>query len=182
MSLILLSIPDASDGMTGMLRDALPKALVGDGPRIEGEATVGKWENMILVENVSYNVEVEAEMHLEGRRTVHLPRLSPITLTRKVDRASVVLTRALLTARVSKKPWSLYFFKPLAQDAPQLYMSIKLHRALVRSQTVNGESELSETLIVGATAVEWQYSTYKSDQSKRGNTGFKFDVQSGMVM
>lgn len=137
---------------------------------------------MILIDNVSYDIKVSSEFHFEGRRTIHIPELSPITLERKVDRASIALTRNLLTTAVSDRPWQLFFFRVSGGEAPRLFMSIKLHNALVRSQNIRAADQgPTETLVIGATAIEWEYTEFSAKQRPKGKKSFTFDVQMGEV-
>lgn len=163
----------------------LLKIPTGESTWVEGESTLVGHEKLLVVEQVSYDIEVEAELHIEGRRTVHSPHLEHITLERKLDRGSAEITRSLLSTRVSKYPWSLFFFKAAgAEDAMvKHFMTMKLHRALIGMQSITVEDgDIQETLEVSAAAIEWEYTAFDSDQGPRGKTSFKFDVQAGRVI
>lgn len=170
----------------------LLKIPTGKNTWVEGESRLYLHEKLLLVEQVSYEVEVESELHLEGRRTVHAPHLSSVTLERRMDMGSAEITRSLLSTRVSKYPWELYFFKAAGGGIvkegesahPVLFMTMKLHRALIQHQTISAEDDgdIMETLEVAAAAVQWEYTAFSSEQRARGKAGFTFDVQVGRVL
>lgn len=174
MAQIFLKIPNTPFGI------AIPGVTRGF---VEGEAIVAEpYEGMLMLEQVTYDLSVESESGTEGRRTVHAPKMSGLSIVRHADRGSIYLTREVLTAGVHQQPWKIYFLRGLADDEhiQHLYLTMTLTNPMIRSQTfsVSG-TEMMENLEVGASAIEWKYTYYDSQSSPRGNLSFKMDVQSG---
>lgn len=164
MAIILLKIPD------------------GSGKFIGGDSTLYGYEGLPLVVDVTYDISVKAETHLEGRRTVNLPEISTVTISRNLDAASAQTTRLTLKASVSGTPWELLFFRGAGADDATLnkFMSLKLHNALIHTQQIRAEaSGITETLTVGTTKMEWDYTAYGPGQVPAGTFSFSYDVQLG---
>lgn len=170
------------------------KIPTGSSSHVEGECALHGYERMLLAEQVSYDVTVDSEFSAEGRRTVHIPKMSVVSIQRKVDIATAELTRFVLLNRVSTKPWEIYFLRDLGGGPEQVvggvafhlqqlrYMTLKLHKALVTKQDVSfDEGDLVESLEVSAGSVEWEYNAYDDQQRPRGKLGFKFDAQAGTL-
>lgn len=164
MAIILLKIPD------------------GTGKFIGGDSTLYGYEGLPLVVDVRYDISVKAETHLEGRRTVNLPDVSTVSITRSLDAATAQTTRLTLKGSVSGTPWELLFFRGAgATDATlSKFMSLKLHNALIHSQEIRAEAAgITETLMVGATKMEWDYTAYGPGQVPAGTFSFSYDMQLG---
>jgi len=170
---------------------------------IEGESELTGFEDMILCNQVSYDISVETEMNYESGRTIHMPTLSAITIERDVDIATAELTRFALAHRVSETPWEIYFLKSaneglsnaggrpllgytiaslLGTSRHIVYMTLKLHLPLITKQDISMEEEgMRETLEINVGGVEWSYTVTDIDQRKLGHVGFKFNMQTGTV-
>ncbi|WP_445681249.1 type VI secretion system tube protein Hcp [Radicibacter daui] len=150
---------------------------------ITGDSTLYGFENLPLVDRVSYGISGSADWE-QGKRTSARPTLSALTIARNMDVATAQITRLTLKANVSTTPWELLFFRSLAKtDASVMqFMSLKLYNALCQSQEIDGDSgDVTETLKVTASKMEWKYTAYGPNQTAVGNFAFSYDMQLGSI-
>lgn len=179
-----------------------------DPPWIQGECTAKGYEGMILVKDVEYSTLIDDDEPLDGRRTLHLPKMEPVKISRTVDTSSSSLTKWSLVSRVSKYPWEMYFLRGVGksgllpqdiqrrklsrergQEHPDLlgtmqvcFMTIKFHQPLITGYEFSiGAEEAEETIEVSCTKVEWIYHQTDQDQRVLGKVTVTFDMQSGQV-
>ena len=154
---------------------------------VMGECALLGYETMISVNHLSFGIDVKSVFAEDGRRTVHLPALSRFSLQRKVDLATANITKCALAAKISPFPWTLYFLRPLGnnhllQVSQICDLELTLDRPLVTDQNISfSGDDMSETLEITASAVEWTYRTHNSAGWPMGKVAYKFDVQQGWV-
>jgi type VI protein secretion system component Hcp len=164
MAIIILKIPD------------------GTGKFIRGESTLYDYRDLPLADDVAYDISAETEITPGGTRSMSLPVFSNITVTRSVDVSTMSITRLTLKGSVSTAPWELLFFRPLSADNATVlkFMSLKLHAVLIHNQQISADdSKITETLILSATKLEWDYAAFSEDQQKTGNFSFSYDIGLG---
>ncbi len=170
------------------------------GPKtfVKGDCLIDGYEGLILCKSVSYEVSIQEDLNAEGRRTVHSPEMSVVSIERDFDPASVDIARMLLGHGVSVFPWEIYmlrvadgvspapaFMGPGASGAGSVmvcYLKLKLHRPVVTKQQVSAEEGgMVESIDVSAAAVEWRYLVLDDRQAPVGGTSFRFNLQTGTV-
>jgi hypothetical protein len=167
---------------------------------VKGECTIAGYEDLILCEGIAYEISVEDEINADGRRTVHSPQLSVVTIERQLDVASADITRMALSHRVSALPWEIFMLAdaeggfaapvgggtgPAADgtgDQHACVMTLKLHHPLITKQDISAdEGGVSETIEVSAAAIEWRYMVIDPLQRPIGHLGFRFNTQTGTL-
>jgi type VI protein secretion system component Hcp len=173
------------------------EVMTGENTSLLGESIVSGFENLLIVDSVKFDIAVENDVNHMGKRTIHLPKLSTLSIERKVDTATPMLTRYLLSAKVSGFPWILHFFRSLGGGPPNgggrnqsfagmmqvPFLSIVLHKAMVTSQALSFDAAMpTETLAVSAVSVQWNYGQFSTDNTRIGVTSYEFHVQAGTLV
>jgi len=159
-------------------------------PWVPGECELDDFKFMMMATNVTWSTEVESALSTDGRRTVHMPRVSAVTITRKVDLGSGRLTKAALQTKVSTSPWEIYFLRSIGgadTSAPDQrgvmqvkFMTMKLYNALITKCSFSaGDGDAEETLEVSPVAIEWIYHRTSDGQDILGKKVVKYNVQTG---
>lgn len=191
MPLIVLNIPRFATSASSMAAARLAVAAVGQAseiaadtlPFIAGECMLTGYENMIVAENVTWNIEIEETKDPDGRRTIHTPKLSLVTIERHFDRASGQISRIALQTKVSPAPWEITFLTLVPLGIPLLpvampFMTMTLSNALISKMSVDfTEGEPKETLEVSATAIQWTYYELNASQAITGRKQVGYDMQ-----
>ena len=154
---------------------------------VMGECGLLGYETLISVNHLSFGIDVKSVFSEDGRRTVHLPGLTRFSLQRKVDLATASITKCALAAKISSFPWTFYFLRSLGdhfglQVSQICDLELTLDRPLVTDQNISfSGDDMSESLEITASAVEWTYRPHSSAGWPLGKVAYKFDVQQGWV-
>jgi type VI protein secretion system component Hcp len=189
MSTIVMMVPrDDAGSRLGRDRQTTIKNC------IPGESQIDGFAGMLQVDSVEWQTDIENDDPTTIRRTIHLPKISEVKISRRVDGGTAVLTKFALTVRITSNPWELYFFKTLGEaPAPTAiseigtkqnmhfrYLTMKLHNPLIVKYGFEfSESDAQESLEVSPTAIEWIYYQSDATQQKVGQVSVKYDVQKG---
>lgn len=164
------------------------KMMTGPHSWIRGECDLLGYETMVMLESISFGIDVKSVLSEDGRRTVHLPALSKFSLHRKVDLATPEITKWTLGARVAQAPWTIYFFRALGgfmgleTNSHTCDLELTLRRALITDQNVSFDgSDPTETIEVSAPEVSWTYYAHGSAGWPEGRVSYGFDIQKGWV-
>lgn len=161
---------------------------------VQGETNLSGFENMMQVDSVEWHTDVEKVESTSYQRTLALPKVSEVTITRKVDGASAVMTKWALQALIGQSAWELYFFKAMGdalptgssgspQSSPNMnfqFMTLKLYNPLITKLGYQfSDTDCVETLEVTPSKIEWIYFMTDSGQNMIGQTSVLYDVQAG---
>lgn len=205
MAQIVLMIPRRSDFTEQLLRDvaSMVGLPAGEPPWVQGECMLDDYRGMILVESVEWATEVESDEPGDGRRTVHAPKIETIKIKRRVDTSSSALTRWVLTTKVSKYPWELYFLRAIGgqtiRSQTQIagggfeqrenlgpmqvkFMTMQIFNPLITKYSFSiGDGDAEENLEVSGTKIRWVYHKTNELQRVEGQVAVTYDMQSGRV-
>lgn len=154
-------------------------------PGITGECGVKGYEGMILCESMTEDAEMEIDTSTNQRRTMHVPKVNNMQLERKMDAASGMLLRKMLTGKVDTMDWQIHCLRALGDDSTQQveYLTIILHQPILTKYEVNvNDGDTTERLETNAVQVTFNYQYFKSDNTKAGNLSFGFNTIAGTVI
>ena len=128
--------------------------LCNEGKTVEGDVQLKDYEGCIEVLSFQDGVEREINSQVGAGRDVLLPSFADITLTKKMDRASVPLRREAVDG--GDMNWSIHF---LAEgETPCEYYTIELTEARISSHHMSSSGELPvESMSLNFTKVQYTY-------------------------
>lgn len=152
-------------------------------PGVTGECGVTGYENQILCESFSHEMETEIETTVNQRRTVHVPTINNFQLSRKWDQASTQLIKTMLNAKVGSD-WKIHCLKSLGDDAQMQveFLTITLKKPVLASFNLEvADGDTTESFSINAVEVTWTYKAHGQDQTPGGNTSVTFNTISGAI-
>ena len=154
-------------------------------PGITGECGVKGYEGMILCESYTQDAEMEIDSTTNQRRTMHVPRINNLSIDRKMDAASGMLLRKMLTGKVDITDWRIHCLRSLGDDSTQQveFLTIILNQPILTKHEVNvNDGDTTERLEINAVQVTYNYQYFKSDQTRAGNLSFGYNTIAGTVV
>lgn len=153
-------------------------------PSIPGESGVDSYQNMILCDSMGQDIELEIEVTQNQRRTFHVPKVSNITLERKMDKATAGLIKNILTGKVDTSDWKVHCLKALGEDGQMQkeFMTITLKKPILSKHTLSvNEGDTTESFEINAADITWVYTPYDGTNAAQGQLSVEFDTIAGTI-
>lgn len=151
-------------------------------PGIEGESTISDYPKHINI--ASFNHGISQPMAInpdhQGRTTGRITA-QEFTVSREMDKASVPIIDALVTAK-NLATVKLYLLKSsgLTGDGQTLYMTYELEEAMVSNYQVGGGMGTPmETFSLNYTKINWNYVPQETTGALKGTVPSNFSIKLG---
>ena len=155
---------------------------------VAGECQIEDYQNLILLESVGWSTSATVRNASDGRRSLDSPKVSSISIHRRIDLSSAYLTWAAVTSAVGEYPWQIYFLKGLddsdgtGSNMQSLFLTVIIVDPVVTSYTFNStEGEGEEDIEINATAIIWNYQQIDEDQNIEGQREITWDMSQGEI-
>jgi type VI secretion system secreted protein Hcp len=148
---------------------------------VPGESTAKGFEEQIEIDSWSMNAHNNREMGTSGRRTTGSASMGPLSVQKKLDKASGLVLSKLLKSEVV--PEAVLSITRQLDGAKETYYKVTLTNCFVKSYSIAGSGgdydDASENLEIAYEKATWGYTGQDAKGAVGGEAEYEYSVVEG---